>query len=264
MLKELRFALYCMKKNMQSSAELRTSFIINIVAMMINNLMFLLIWVFFANAVGTVGGWSAYDVIGLCGFNSLCYGVMFSIFSGIRKLPDYTTSGAFDRFLLSPKNILLRTLTSQLVVSGIGDICYGLICLAFYASIIHATIAQIALALCAIVITIAVFFAVSVCAYSLSFFVTDATSAANAAFELFFTPSMFHGGAFQGALRIFFIFVVPSLLISALPVEAMRDLDVGKLVLMCALAIIWCAGSIWIFYRGIRRYESANFMTFGA
>jgi ABC-2 type transport system permease protein len=258
MWKELSFGLYCMKKNIQSSAELRTSFLTNVIGMMINNVALLIVWMFFAQAVGQVGGWTAYDMIGLMGFNAISYGAVFSMLGGLRRLPEYTASGAFDRFMLSPKNIIIRVTTSHLSVSAIGDVLYGIVCLVVYAAIIHATLFQFLLACVLIVLVIVVFFSAALVAHSVAFVLTDAISTASVGFELFFTPSMFHGGAFQGALRVFFIFVIPSLLISALPVEVMKNIDISKLALMTVLASLWCWFAIWIFYQGVRRYESAN------
>src|SRR3989338_6542662 len=104
MMKELKFALYAIKKNIQNSAELRTSFLMNIVGMSINNTAFIILWGFFVKSVGVIGGWTVADIIGLQGFVALCFGIVFSAGAGIRKLADYTASGAFDRFMLSPKN----------------------------------------------------------------------------------------------------------------------------------------------------------------
>ena len=77
MMKEIYFAFYAIKKNIQSSAELRTSFVTNIVGMAINNTAFIIIWIFFVKSVGIINGWTAADIIGLMGFTALSYGVVF-------------------------------------------------------------------------------------------------------------------------------------------------------------------------------------------
>jgi len=263
MMKELRFALYAIKKNIQSSAELRTSFVMNIFGMTINNTAFIILWVFFVKSVGVIGGWTVADIIGLQGFVALCFGIVFSAGAGIRKLADYTASGAFDRFMLSPKNLLIRTATSSFSVSALGDIVFGIVCLGIYAFLIHATIYQILLIALLVIISTIVFLAAAIAIYSTSFFFTDASSVTGSLFELFLTPSLFHGGAFQGVMRFIFTFAVPSLLIGALPVEIVRDISLGKLLLVSVLAIFWFVVSINIFNRAIRKYESSNFMTFG-
>ncbi|MFA6992944.1 MAG: ABC-2 family transporter protein [Candidatus Gracilibacteria bacterium] len=263
MQKELHFALYAIKKNLQNSAELRTSFLMNVVGMIINNTSFILLWMFFVKSVGIIGGWTAVDIIGLNGYTALCYGIVFSAGGGIRKLADFTASGAFDRFMLSPKNLLLRVATAHFSVSAIGDIVFGVVCLTIYAILINANILQILLMLLLVIIATIVFLAAVIGIYSISFFFTDADSVTRGFFELFFTPSLFHGGAFQGIMRFIFTFAIPSLLIGALPVEIIRNVSVGKLLLVSILAIFWFAVAIKFFNWSIRKYESSNFMTFG-
>jgi len=260
---DLRFALYAIKKNIQSSAELRTSFWLTVFGMAINNTSFIILWGFFVTSVGAIGGWTVLDIIGLQGFVATCFGIVFSAGGGIRKLADHTASGAFDRFLLSPKNLLVRVATSSFNVSAVGDIAFGIICLGTYAFLIHASFYQVLLIAYLIVASSIVFLSAAITIYSMSFFFMDANSVTSSLFELFLTPALFHGGAFQGVMRFVFTFIVPSLLIGALPVETVRDLSTQKLLLISILAIFWFFISILIFQRAIRKYESSNFMTFG-
>ena len=263
MMKELHFALYAIKKNIQSSAELRASFLMNIAGMAINNTAFIILWIFFVKSVGIIGGWGAADIIGLQGFVALCFGIVFSMGAGIRKLANYTASGVFDRFMLSPKNLLVRIATSSFDVSALGDIVFGIVCLGIYAFLIHTSIYQILLIALLVIISTVVFLAAAIAIYSTSFFFMDASSVTGSLFELFLTPSLFHGGAFQGITRFIFTFIIPSLLIGTLPVEIVRNISLGKLLLVGVLALFWFIISISIFNQAIKKYESSNFMTFG-
>jgi ABC-2 type transport system permease protein len=263
MFKELRFAIYAIKKNIQSSAELRTSFLMNIVGMAVNNISFIVLWVFFVQSVGIIGGWTAADIVGLQGFAALSYGIVFSIGMGIRKLPDYVASGAFDRFMLSPKNVLMRVATSAFNASAVGDIVFGIACLTIYAVLIHASIFQILIMMLLVALASLVFLSVIIVIYSISFFFIDANGVTSGLFELFLTPALFHGGAFQGVMRFIFTFFVPSLLIGALPVETIRDIALWKFGLVSTLALLWFFVSIKIFNKAVKKYESSNFMTFG-
>jgi len=263
MFKELRFALYATKKNIQGSAELRTSFLTNIIGMAINNISFIILWVFFVQSVGVIGGWNAADIVGLHGFTALSYGIIFSLATGIGKLPDSVASGAFDRFMLSPKNLLIRVATSSFNASAVGDIVFGVTCLIIYGFLIQAGLYQILLMLIFIVLATIVFLAMMIAIFSASFYFIDPNAVTNSLFELFLTPSLFHGGAFQGGMRFVFTFLIPSLLIGTLPVESVRDISLIKLGMVGGLAFIWLFVSVKIFNRAIRKYESSNFMTFG-
>lgn len=263
MTEELRFALYAIKKNIQSSTELRTSFAMNVVGMAINNIAFIILWGFFVKSVGVIGGWTIPDIIALQGFTAFSYGLVFSFGAGIRKLPDYVASGVFDRFMLSPKNILVRVATSSFGASGFGDMVFGVACFVVYGALVHITTPQIFLVILLLLFVTTLFFAVTTIVYATSFLFTDASSVTNGLFELFFTPSLFHGGAFQGGMRAFFMFVIPALLVGTIPVEAVKDLSMEKLTIVAICTVIWFVLAIKIFSWAVRRYESSNFMTFG-
>jgi ABC-2 type transport system permease protein len=263
MLKEIKFAFYAIKKNIQSSAELRTSFLMNVFGMMINNTAFIILWVYFIKSVGIVGGWTPADIVGLQGFLALSYGIIFSFGNGIRKLPEYVSSGGFDRFMLSPKNLLVRIATASFNASAIGDMAFGVICLVIYAFLIHVTFYQIMIILLLFILSTTIFLAFSIIIFSSSFFFTDSSVVSSGLFELFLTPSLFHGGAFQGAMRFVFTFILPSLLVGTLPVEAVKDMSLFKLFIIGIFAIVWMVISIKIFNKAVKKYESSNFMTFG-
>lgn len=264
MLKDLRFALFAIKKNIQSNAELRASFIMNIFGMMLNNLAFVIVWVFFAQSVGAIGGWTAADIIGLQGFVCLSYGIIFSMASGLRKIPDYVASGAFDSFMLSPKNLLVRIATSSFSSSAIGDMVFGIICLVIYGFLVHVNSGQILLIAILEIFSVLMFLGVTISVFSVSFLFADPNAVSESLFELFMTPMLFHGGAFQGTTRFVFTFVIPSLIIGALPVEALKAVSISKILFIGILALFWFTVSLKIFSMAVKKYESSNFMTFGS
>jgi len=260
---ELRFAVHTIKKHIQNSAELRTSFAMSIVGMMLNNLSFILLWAFFVQSVGVINGWTIPDIIGLNGFLSLTFGLMFSVMGGMRKLPIYVSSGAFDRFLLSPKNILLTVSTSAFVAPAVGDCFFGVSALAMYAYLIDASMYQVILMVFLAIFATITFFSVGLAVYSTSFFFTDGKTVSSSLFEIFLTPATFHGGLFQGAMRFGFTFLVPALVVGALPIEIIRDVSVNGLIVVALISIAWLCIGLAVFGAGIKKYESANLMTFG-
>lgn len=262
-MEEVKFALYAIKKNIQNSAELKTSFLMNIFGMAINNTAFIIIWVFFVKTVGVINGWTAGDIIGLLGFAAICFGIVLSVGDGLRRLPDLVSSGSFDRLLLSPKNLLVRIATSSFGSSAVGDTIFGIICLIFYGILIHATLSQILLIVFLVVITTMIFLSLVIIIYSASFLFVDSDQVTTGIFNFFITPSLFNGGAFHGLMKFIFVFIVPSLLVGAIPVEIVRDISVVKLLLISILTIFWFFLSIKIFNKCVKKYESSNFITFG-
>lgn len=259
---EVQFALYAIKKNLQSSAELRTSFVTNIIGMCINNTAFILLWVFFVQSVGIINGWTAADIVGLQGFLAFNYGIVMSLAYGLMKMPEYVASGAFDRFMLSPKNVLVRVATSAFGVSALGDVVFGLVTLGIYGALIQISLYQLLLLGLLAIISSSLYLAIMILVQATAFLFIDAESVTRGLFELFMTPSIFHGGAFQGVLRFIFTFLVPSLLLGSLPVETVRHASLETLLLLAVLAAIWLLVAILLFNKGIRKYESSNLISF--
>jgi len=262
-MKEIKIALYAIKKNIQNSAGFKTSFLMNVFGMAINNIAFIIIWVFFVKTVGIINGWTAADIIGLLGFSALCFGIVLSVGDGIRRLPDLISSGSFDRFLLSPKNLIIKIATSSFGASAVGDAIFGIVCLVFYGILIQATIYQILLILLLVAITTLVLLAIVIVIFSTGFLFIDSDQVTSGIFNFFLTPSLFNGGAFHGIVKFIFVFIVPSLLVGAVPVEIVRNLSILKLLLICVLTLLWFWLSIKIFNKCVKKYESSNFMTFG-
>jgi ABC-2 type transport system permease protein len=260
---EVNFIIYSIRKNLSSSAELRASFLINILGMMLNNIVFIIIWVSLVQTVGSIGGWTSADVVGLQGFVALVYGFVFSFGAGLREMPRLVSSGIFDQFLVSPKNLLGRVATSSFSSAAIGDLFYGIVCVIIYLITISANIQQVCMTLLLIFFSSIAFAGVVVSVQSISFYFQDPDSVTRSIFELFFTPSLFHGGAFQGMTRFIFTFILPSLVIGTLPVEAITNMSYQKLLLVGALSVFWFVISLFLFKRAVKNYESSNFMTFG-
>ena len=262
-LKEIMFAIYSVKKNFESNAELRMNFIFALIGMVLNNSAFLIVWYYFGDIAGNMNGWQAIDYFGMMGISTIGYGLCFGFFGGVSDLPEIVNRGDFDKYLLSPKNVLLRLATSRFSSSAMGDLVFGVICLGIWFFFVDFTTLSFALVIILGILSGLTYFFFSVFANSIAFYFYDSRSIVQSFFELLMTPSIFYGGAFSGWLKKFFIFVVPSLLLGALPVEIIKNLEFEKLLVSVCLVISWALFSIWFFYRSVRKYESSNFINFG-
>ena len=77
----IRLAFLNIKKNIKNEKELRTSFIITVIGMAINNVSFLILWYYFGKTVGVINGWAPMDIFCLYGFGVTAYGLVISVFS---------------------------------------------------------------------------------------------------------------------------------------------------------------------------------------
>ena len=138
----IKLALLNIRKNFKNEKELKSSFIISVVGMAINNIAFLILWYYFGKTIGELNGWKPMDIFGLYGYGTTAYGIVVSLFSGMFDIPNYISSGNFDKYLLTPKNILLKVSTSKISTSAFGDLLFGVVCFLVFAICNKLTIIQ--------------------------------------------------------------------------------------------------------------------------
>ncbi len=263
MKKEIKFAIYSVQKYLESSAENRISFIITVIVMALNDIAFLVLWYSFGTLAPGMGGWQPMDAFLLLGFNTLGFGICYSFLGGVRSLPEIVVKGNFDQYLLSPKNILLRVSTHKITLSAMGDAVFGIICIALWFYFTGFSWFSLFLAIYFTLLSASFYYAFAVFTSSFSFYFNDARPIVSSFVELVMMPAMFYGGAVKGALRVFFLFIIPSLLIGVFPVETMKNYSFEALVFSFFMISIWLLGSICFFNRSVKKYESGNFINFG-
>ena len=259
----IKLALLNIKKNFKNEKELKSSFIISIVGMAINNISFLVLWYYFGKTVGEINGWKPMDIFGLYGFGTTSFGLVVALFDGVFNIPLYISSGNFDKYLLTPKNILMKVSTSSISTSAVGDFIFGVTCFVVFAIYNKLTLIQLLLSILLIIVSSIIFYAFSLICMSVSFYLMDGNNVSKGLYNMFVSNSLYHGGAFTGILRILFIFVIPSLLLGAVPVETVKTLSIPSLLMILLLAIFWLVLSVMFFYKSLRKYESNNLFGFG-
>lgn len=251
------------KKNFQNAKELKSAFITSILGMFLNNIVFIFLWYYFGVAVGNINGWNPIDIVGMYIFCHSSFGIVNSLFCGINNIPRYISTGSLDRFLLTPKNILVKIATSQINTSALGDLLFGIMCLIIYANIIEFTMMQILISILFLMITSIVTFSFTLISMTFAFYFMDGESISEGILGSFLTPSLYQGGAFNGILRIIFTFFIPSLLVGAIPLEIVKNLNIESILFLIGSSIFWLIISVIFFYKSLKKYESNNFLGFG-
>ena len=259
----LKLALLNIKKNFKNEKELKSSFIISVIGMTINNMAFLILWYYFGKTIGELNGWAPMDVFGLYGFSTTTYGIICSVFYGIFNIPNYISTGNFDKYLLTPKNILLKVSTSKISTSAFGDLLFGVVCFIIFAFWSKLTLIQLLLSILLIIIASIIFYSFSLICMSVSFYLMDGHNVSQGLYNVFLSNSLYHGGAFTGLLRVIFTFVVPSLLLGAIPVEIVKNISLTNLLMIILLTVFWFILAVAFFYKSLKKYESNNLFGFG-
>ncbi len=251
-------ALEYIHRNISSAAELRVSFLMQVVGMMINNVTFVVIWLLFFGAFGSINGWTGKEVLALQGFLAIAYGFAFSFFAGATELPNIINNGSFDSALLTPRNLYLRILTLTTRTSAVGDILFGIVLSTIYAFITHESALQILIMALLLLPSIVIITNFSLITSCIGFFIPDSSEIATYSFDLMFGPSLYPSGVYQGVVRFIFLFILPTIAIAGLPVEAVKNVDVLKISIIWILAVFWTLAALWVLRKGVKRYESSN------
>ena len=60
----------------------------------------------------------------------------------------------------------------------------------------------------------------------------DGNNVSQGFYGMFLSNSLYHGGAFTGVLKAIFVFVIPSLLLGAIPVELVKSMSLSHIFLI--------------------------------
>lgn len=262
-MRSLRLAIINIKKNFLNARELKSAFIISIIGMFLNNFSFTFLWLYFGKSVGVLNGFAPMDIFGIYAINTTSYGIVCAFLYGLFNIPSYISSGNFDKFLITPKNTLIKVVTSSISTSAFGDLLFGVTCFIIFCLSTKLSVIGILLMILFIILSTIIFFSFSLICMSISFYLMDGENISNGLYGMFVGSSLYHGGAFTGVLKAIFIFIVPSLLLGAIPIEIINGFSFVKVLLFIVLTVFWLVFSIYFFYRSLRKYESNNFFGFG-
>lgn len=248
------------KFNLKNAYALSKSFWIGVFSMVMNDVTFFIIWVFFMKATGPINGWTAVDVFGMLGVAMFCYGFTHAFFYGIKDLPEFVMRGSFDSVLLAPVNIFLKLSGSSFSITAYGDLLLGTAVLIFYGIYLHFSFYAWLLFLFSIMLGCIVFICIRSLCSLVAFFIHDGEVVSHQMFEIFIRPGLYPGAIFPSKLKIFCMTVIPALLTSAAPIDVVK-LNSGSLVLFAlVVTLVWVYITYFAFKISIKRYESGNFL----
>jgi len=250
--------LHIIKGNLKNQMALKEAFLLQVVGMVINDAAFVFIWLLFFDIFGTINGWGKNETLLLQGILSLVYGFVFTFFAGVFNLADKINNGALDSILLTPGNRFIKTLISDIRTSAIGDVFYGIALIIIYFIINGVSFSTLLLLTLSIICGVVVFFSFGLISSLMAFLIPDSSDIAQQFYNIFMAPTMYPGGLFSKFWKIVLTVLVPSFLVSSVPVEIVRDLDLVKLVWAGLISLVWLDLAYVLFNVFIKRYSSSN------
>ena len=253
---QFRVTLKTIKYGLMREMLNKTSFIMNVLFMILNNASFIIQWIILYSLKEDVGGYSFNQVLLLWAIAASTYGFSHFIFKKAYTLSDTITNGKLDSFLVQPKNVLISAITTDIEISALGDILYGFIVL-FISGI---TITKFLLFTLFTITGAIIITDVAIILGSLSFWFGRSDMIADTGNNLMTSFATYPDGIFKGLAKILLLTIIPIGLTAYFPVWIMTKFDIKLTLIIIALTIAITALTFVIFYRGLRRYSSSNLM----
>lgn len=234
----------------------KTTFITNIIFMILNNASFIIQWVILYSLKDNVGGYTLKEVLLLWGFASGTYGVAHFFFKKAFQLSDIINNGKLDSFLVQPKNVLLSTITTDVETAALGDLLYGYIILFIYGF----TIPRFILYTLFIITGGLILTSIAVILGSLSFWFQKSDIISDTGNSLMIHFATYPDGIFKGIAKILLFTLIPVGFTVYIPVKILSDFNIIYLLIVLGVTIFIIALAFIIFYKGLKKYSSSNLM----
>jgi ABC-2 type transport system permease protein len=259
MRKTLSFLLSLWKINLLSAMEYRVAFLMQVVGMMLNNAVYFVFWIIFFDRFKEINGWGLGDMLLLYGVVALAFGGGTYLFGNALHLAGIIANGELDYYLSLPKPVLLHLLASRSIASGAGDFVFGL--LSFVVAVVVA--GDFGLGLLARFLLVCVTATIVVISYlvlvqSLAFWAGNASLLSTSAVNAIITFAIYPINLFDGTAKLLLFTVIPAAFVGALPAQFVRTFAWTSLGQLLLGATVFLGLAIFVFYRGLRRYESGS------
>lgn len=234
----------------------KTTFITNILFMILNNACFMVQWLILFQIKEDFGGYTLKDVLLLWGLSAGTYGISHFFFKKAYHLSDIINAGKLDSFLVQPKNVLLSAITTDVEPSALGDLLYAYIALFIYGFTIKGFILYtIFIILGGIILT-----AIAVILASLSFWFNKSDIIADTGNSLMIHFSTYPEGIFKGITKVLLYTIIPVGITAYIPVKIMENFNILHFSIIIIITIISIITSFLIFNKGLKKYSSSNLM----
>lgn len=252
------FILAQWKANFASAMEYKISFLTQVVFMILNNSAFILFWVFLFQNFTDLSGYGQNDMILLFGLAATSFGLMAVFIGNWRRLIEIIINGELDYYLALPKDELVHALISRTSFSGVGDILFGI---AIFFIFGHVTLLNTGLYMLFSLTGMIIWLSLMIIVQSISFFFGNSNGFSKIMESLTMSLTSYPGHVYSAAFKTIFLFVVPVLFITFVPLTILTTFSWLWLVGTLLVAAITLTLAVIIFKRGVKKYESGNLMT---
>ncbi len=253
---QLKVNLLSVKYSLMREMLNKTTFLMNIIFMILNNASFIIQWIILFSLKDNIGGYQLKQVLLLWALSSTAYGFSHFFFKSAYKLSDTINTGKLDAFLVQPKNVLLGAITSEVSSSAIGDIIYGYTMLFISGCSLENFFLFTWFSITGFLITTSI----AVILGSLSFWFNKSDLIADTGNNLMIQFSTYPDGIFKGIVKVILYTIVPIGLSVYIPISILVKFNLPLFLLVSFVSMAFVIFAFFVFHKGLKRYSSSNLM----
>ena len=243
--------------NAKAALEYRAAFVSQMLAMILNDCIWVAFWTTFFARFPVIHGWGSTDVITLWAVCAAGLGIGETVFGNSARLATLIAQGELDSWLLYPRSVLTHIILGKMNATAFGDALFGY---GVYLGFAHPDLPHFAL-FSALTLSVAVVFVgLNILSGSLSFLMGNAAPLADQWRFAMVNFSTYPASLFDGPVRFMLYTVVPAGFVSYLPIEALRTFSLQTAALSLLGSLVFFVVAVVVFYEGLKRYESGNLM----
>lgn len=251
----LRYFWQLLAINLKSSMSLRGAFLARMIFMAVNNLLIFVIWFIFFDRFNTINGWQLEHMALLHILVSVSFGFFVLCFHGLAQLSYAIDEGGVDLYLTQPKPVVLGLAGRHSDASGFGEMLTGALLSVVAWPVIKGQVHWLLLfVLCGAVF----WFSLMLFLGSLSFWFKDMKDLVTDLFMSFLILGTQPASIYTGYAKVVILTILPIGYIAYFPIQFLIEQKLALALYSIAGVIAFFCLSLFLFKRGLRRYESGN------
>ena len=232
--------------------EYRFNFLAQSIGMIINDLFWIFFWFLLFQNFGNIGGWQFEEMMLLYSIIVTSFGFVSITLANFDGLVNLIENGGLDYYLTLPKNVWLHSMI-KIRYSGAGDFVLGIIIAS-----LTITFKQIPLFLILIICSSLIFLGWFTLMNSIAFFAGRFETAAEVARTSLVTLAMYPFSVYSGLTKFVLLVIIPAGFVGGIPVELLTNFSAKWFIATIIFSIVFFALGLFMFYKGLKKYESGN------
>ena len=252
---KLIFSYY--KLNLKKEWKYKSSFFMQIITMILNDLFFIIQWYIIFQIVDNIGGYGFNETMLLWAVAAGGFGFSHMFFAGAWNIKNIVYDGKLDVFLTQPKNVLLNVCCSQTDISAIGDVVYSFVVLAIIGAPWYWYLLMVPAVICAGLVYVSVYIVYA----SLCFYIKQGDAVAMSAEDMMNKAGMYPPAIYNSVVKGLFFTLIPVFFYTFIPVQYFfLTPNIWWVLCMFAVTAVWVLMAFVAFNKGLKKYNSGNLM----